>query len=613
MKKFLIIILTAAILAVSGCRKYDDSHVWDELFDLAVEQQKQAERLAALEAWQATVNDNISALETIVDALANNDYVTAVTPFTDPAPGGYYIDFSKSGRATIKNGEQGEQGATPQIGVAQYPDDSGIYYWTLDGEWLLDGNSEKIPVTGKDGEPGANGITPKLRINAQDNYWQVCASGTCADEGDWEYVLDSNGDKVKATGEQGDAIFAEDGVDYTSDDYVEFTLADGTTTIQVPKYCPLSITLDPYGVFAAHSEQQNITFSYTGDVQSITPVNVPGGWTVSEATFNHGDKQGTFTVTAPADDGLFYTAAGTATLLVSDGAERTITKPLPLECPPYVTPAALGISFAQPAPFCAGAIQDIEFTTTGNATTVKALDIPTGWRVTVQFNEAAAVGTFTVTAPATISEGEAVIMVSDDAGKMIMRTLGLTLGKPVVTTVSSPDICNIPATLTVTVGGCTTAAMTYTWDIGGTVTATDAPTTTIDNITATTTYTVTVTNDYGTTSAVSAAGTISIACSVWEDNTCSITFVSNTPDYGHANWANASALCAAKGMRLPTVTELQCMCNNKSDLPGGYSGNEFWSSNTSGSNAYIVRFSGNYVCTSAGYHQNNSSFIRCVK
>jgi hypothetical protein len=41
---------------------------------------------------------------------------------------------------------------------------------------------------------------------------------------------------VKATGDQGDAIFAKDGVENTHEDYVVFTLADGTAKIKLPKY-----------------------------------------------------------------------------------------------------------------------------------------------------------------------------------------------------------------------------------------------------------------------------------------------------------------------------------------------------------------------------------------
>jgi hypothetical protein len=66
------------------------------------------------------------------------------------------------------------------------------------------------------------------------------------------------------------------------------------------------------------------------------------------------------------------------------------------------------------------------------------------------------------------------------------------------------------ANLTATVSGCTTTAMTYTWDIGGNVKTTTEPATPSGVLNATTTYTVTVRNAYGKISAVSNTGTITV-------------------------------------------------------------------------------------------------------
>ncbi|MDR2814686.1 MAG: DUF4988 domain-containing protein, partial [Prevotellaceae bacterium] len=226
MKKITTIIFTAIMLAISGCQEYNDSALWTEL-------ENQAKRIATIEAWQATVNNNIGALQGIVTALQANDYVTSVDSFSTPSPGGYYIHFTKSPKATVWNGVKGDKGDVPQIGVKQEAD---VYYWTLNSEWLTDGSGQKIPTTGSKGEKGDEGVTPQLRINATTNHWEVCLTGTCTDESEWSEVLDSDGKPVAATGPQGDAIFAENGVDNSNPDYVEFTLADGATKIKVAKY-----------------------------------------------------------------------------------------------------------------------------------------------------------------------------------------------------------------------------------------------------------------------------------------------------------------------------------------------------------------------------------------
>jgi uncharacterized protein (TIGR02145 family) len=80
-----------------------------------------------------------------------------------------------------QNGANGQNGTSPIVGVAKYTD--GVYYWTLNGEWLLDDNGNKLPVSGKDGQNGANGkdgqdgadgkdgITPLLKI--ENGYWYI--------------------------------------------------------------------------------------------------------------------------------------------------------------------------------------------------------------------------------------------------------------------------------------------------------------------------------------------------------------------------------------------------------------------------------------------------------
>ena len=74
------------------------------------------------------------------------------------------------------------------------------------------------------GAKGDDAIAPQVQINATTNEWEISTDGGK----NWK----STG--IKATGEKGDrgdAVFAENGVDYTSDpDNVIFTLAD------VPKY-----------------------------------------------------------------------------------------------------------------------------------------------------------------------------------------------------------------------------------------------------------------------------------------------------------------------------------------------------------------------------------------
>ena len=175
---------------------------------------------SAFEALQRLCNEtntNLSALQTIVTALQNNDYITSVDSLTENGKVvGYTIKFAKSNPIVIYNGKDGADGVdgnTPVIGVKK--DTDGIYYWTLDGEFIV-ADGQKIKAQGTDGNNGADGsggVTPKLEI--REGYWWI------------SYDNGANWTQLgKATGEDGKDA---DSIKITQDENnVYFELADGT-------------------------------------------------------------------------------------------------------------------------------------------------------------------------------------------------------------------------------------------------------------------------------------------------------------------------------------------------------------------------------------------------
>ena len=187
------------------------------IFTLADGTQIKLPTWSAFEALQRLCNEtntNLSALQTIVTALQNNDYITSVDPLTENGKVvGYTIKFAKSNPIVIYNGKDGADGNTPVIGVKK--DTDGIYYWTLDGEFIV-ADGQKIKAQGTDGNNGADGsdgVTPKLEI--REGYWWISYdNGT-----NWTQL-------GKATGEDGKDA---DSIKITQDENnVYFELADGT-------------------------------------------------------------------------------------------------------------------------------------------------------------------------------------------------------------------------------------------------------------------------------------------------------------------------------------------------------------------------------------------------
>ena len=281
MKRLLTLLLASVLF---GCgESYDDSALTGRVDDLE-------NRVAKLEELCKQMNTNISSLQTLVNALQNKDCITSVVPITkDGETIGYTISFTQSAPITIYNGqdgkdgqdgkpgEDGKEGSTPVIGVKQ--DADGIYYWTLNGDWLTDDSGNKIKAEGRDGqdgedgkpgqdgndgqdgkpgedgedgqdgkpgEDGKDGITPQLKI--EDGYWYISYN----DGASWTQLGKATGDKGEQ-GEPGQAggIFKD--VEET-DDSVIFTLNDDST-ITIPKATP--------------SEKLDITFGNTESINVL--------------------------------------------------------------------------------------------------------------------------------------------------------------------------------------------------------------------------------------------------------------------------------------------------------------------------------------------------------
>ena len=290
MKKLLSLVFCGLLLF--GCSdKYDDCALRNDLNDLE-------NRVAKLEELCKQMNTNISSLQKIVEALQDNLSISKVEQISD----GYIIHFSDGSTATIKNGKNSED--APIIGVKK--DTDGIYYWTLDGEWLTDEKGNKVKaqgtdgkdgVDGEDGTNGKDGITPQLKI----------------ENGRWMLSMDNGKtwtDIGQATG--ADGTDGEDGVDgkdgtngifksVTEDnDNVYFTLEDDSV-ITIPKSdnSKFAIAFDTTDIAILNGgESKTISYTITDATKNtVVKAIAQDGWKVKvDATST--DK-GTITITAP--------------------------------------------------------------------------------------------------------------------------------------------------------------------------------------------------------------------------------------------------------------------------------------------------------------------------
>lgn len=388
MKKRLTYLIIGLLTLVS-CTEYDEIAMWNKNTDMG-------SRLAALEELCSQMNTNINSLQQIVEALQGNDYVTGVAPVVENGQTvGYTITFTKSGPVTIYHGSDGESGSTPLIGVKQ--DTDGLYYWTLDGEWLLNDRGEKVIAHGLEGksayelavEKGYQGTLEEwlASLNGEDggkgeagddgdngksayelavekgyqgtlDEWLASLKGNAGDKGDdgitprleiradgyWYISYDEGltwtqlGQATGDAGQNGDSMFSD--IDVSNPDYLILTLAGSGDQIKLPYY------RDKFDLlFVSGSDRVREMTLYCGvgaSVEVTYELTNPLNATIAVECISHSNYQvavdksaSKITVTAPADPAAVG-ATGEVLVFASDD-ERTLMRKLVIKQVKYIS------------------------------------------------------------------------------------------------------------------------------------------------------------------------------------------------------------------------------------------------------------------------------------
>ena len=241
MKQVFIFLIVTTLLLITSCSKeYDDAELNGRVDNLE-------NRVSKLEESCLRLNTNIASLQTIVNAIQNNDYVTGVTPISESGSTiGYTITFVKAEPITIYHGRDeygAAEAAVSTISVMQ--DSDSIYYWTHDGVWMLDNKGNKLKAEGTQ--------IPKFKIEKE--YWYISYNeGTS-----WTRL-------GKATGHESYIKFQNVTQDENN---VYFTLADGAT-ITAPRGMALNIVFDESDLMVmTPNSSRDIGYTVTSGTDSI--------------------------------------------------------------------------------------------------------------------------------------------------------------------------------------------------------------------------------------------------------------------------------------------------------------------------------------------------------
>ncbi len=177
--------LGLSLLASSGLTSCDKYNYTDQL-------QQLGSRVEILEQRVQEMNTELAALNELIATVEKRGYIANGKKNTD---GTTPINFNSGKTYTLRDGHQGVDGkaAELQISVAQDPAD-GVWYWTLNGTWMLDGEGNRMQAGATDGKNGRNGssgyvVLPQMRINTETRNWEISTdagetwtdTGFCAD------------------------------------------------------------------------------------------------------------------------------------------------------------------------------------------------------------------------------------------------------------------------------------------------------------------------------------------------------------------------------------------------------------------------------------------------
>ena len=285
MKKVLLFL--SSLLLFTGC-SYDDSDLQKRIDDLD-------EKLAELAARVDALNSDLTSLRELIDGKR---FISDVTVDED---GSYTLTLvTSTGAISTIRITNGEDGHSPKIGIKQ--DSDGKYYWTLDGEYILDGNNEKLPVAGEDG------TTPQFKI--EQGYWYVSYDNGAS----WEECGKAAADdepclfKSVTTSEDGKLVYItlQDDTVLTFELYVQFGIAFETTNgaLQV-------------------GGSVSIPFTLTGADENTQVEAIANNDWKAEVRLDEDHLSGTVEITAPADS-----STGKVIVLANDGGDRTLMRTL---------------------------------------------------------------------------------------------------------------------------------------------------------------------------------------------------------------------------------------------------------------------------------------------
>ena len=202
---FRSVLLVLLAFSSFSCEEREDNT--DDLEQIRQQLREHEEQIQALKLAVERLNQDISAIRSVLGELNTGGYVTGVSEeVREETVVGYSLSFNDGRGVYLRTSAAQEQ--APSVSVRK--DTDGLYYWTLNGKWLKDQYGRQIAVSDE-------GSSPMLRV----------------EEGAWSISVDGGNTWTPSPSSETSAPFRS--IDTSNPDYVLITLSDGTV-LQLPTW-----------------------------------------------------------------------------------------------------------------------------------------------------------------------------------------------------------------------------------------------------------------------------------------------------------------------------------------------------------------------------------------
>jgi hypothetical protein len=247
------------------------------------------------------INEKIESMQALASQVQARESITGISEILDDAGNvtGYVITFKNAETISFNLPADAPADDDPHEVIISIIKDNDGFWWTLNGEYMLDAQGKRLPAS-------MSGQTPELKID--NDKWLVSVDGGKT----WDDLEIASSDVVTAVGVASVT---------KTDDEVTFVLTDGTSfTIPMSKAATLSLS---YSKNVVPGSTASVSYSFSSST-GVAKISVFGNKYIGKVSVNHYPAYGNGTIKVEINEN--YDVSMQKLFVYMDYGEGTLTQ-----------------------------------------------------------------------------------------------------------------------------------------------------------------------------------------------------------------------------------------------------------------------------------------------